>query len=220
MASLTAVLITCNWTVYVWAVAVGRTLETALGYYINPLLNVAIGAIVLRERLAPLQMIAVGLAVAAVALLTVESGGLPWVSLALAGSFAGYGFFKKTLPIDPTQGFLLEVLLLCVPALGYIGWLAAIGEGHFTPAAPGDFSLLLLAGPVTAAPLLLFGAGAKRLRFSTIGIMQYVAPTMIFLTAVFVFGEPFGWTEGTAFAMIWLGLALYTWSLLWRARAG
>ncbi|RWA73352.1 MAG: EamA family transporter RarD [Mesorhizobium sp.] len=213
MAALTAVLISVNWGIYVWAIAVDRTVETALGYYINPLVNVVVGAVLLGERLDRLQIAAVALAAIAVTVLTVEAGKLPWVSLALAFSFAAYGFFRKTLPIGPSQGFLLEVLLLSVPALGYIGYLIATGQDHFISSTATDTALLIGCGPITAVPLLLFAFGARLLRLSTIGIMQYIAPTMVFLIAVLIFGEPFGTTQAIAFALIWTALAMYSWSM-------
>jgi chloramphenicol-sensitive protein RarD len=213
MAALTATIISINWGIYVWAIAVDRAVETALGYYINPLVSVVLGAALLGEKLKPLQMVAVGLAALAVVLLTVEAGGLPWVSLALALSFAAYGFLRKTLPIGPSQGFFLEVLILAPPALAYVLWLQAHGTSHFSTALPGDLALLLLCGPVTATPLLLYAFGAKLLRLSTIGIMQYIGPTLILLMAVFVFGEPFGGVRAVAFMLIWAALVLYTWSM-------
>lgn len=218
LASLTAGLITINWGLYVWAIAVERTVETSLGYYINPLMSVVMGAVLLGERLSRAQIAALGLATAAVVLLTVEAGGLPWVSLVLAGSFAIYGFLRKTLPIGPSQGFFLEVLILSVPALAYVVWLQATGVSHFVPSQPADVLLLLACGPATAVPLLLYGFGAKLLKLSTIGIMQYIAPTGIFLIAVFVFGEPFGMVRLAAFALIWVALAIYTWSMFSQAR--
>ncbi|TIO42813.1 MAG: EamA family transporter RarD, partial [Mesorhizobium sp.] len=141
---------------------------------------------------------------------TVEAGKLPWVSLALAFSFAAYGFFRKTLPIGPSQGFLLEVLLLSVPALCYIAYLIAAGQDHFISSTGADTALLIGCGPVTAVPLLLFAFGARLLRLSTIGIMQYIAPTMVFLIAVLIFDEPFGTTQAIAFALIWTALAMYS----------
>ncbi|RWE40335.1 MAG: EamA family transporter RarD [Mesorhizobium sp.] len=218
MAALTAALISVNWGIYVWAIAVDRTVETALGYYINPLVNVVVGALLLGERLDRLQIAAVALAAVAVAVLTIDGGKLPWVSLALAFSFAAYGFFRKTLPIGPSQGFLLEVLLLSVPALGYIVFLIATGKDHFVSGNGTDTALLIGCGPVTAVPLLLFAFGAKLLRLSTIGIMQYIAPTMVFLIAVLIFDEPFGTTQAIAFALIWAALAIYSWSMLTTAR--
>ncbi|CDX19067.1 putative chloramphenicol resistance permease [Mesorhizobium sp. ORS 3324] len=213
MAALTAVLISINWGIYVWAIAVDRTVETALGYYINPLVNVVVGAVLLGERLDRLQIAAVTLAAIAVAVLTVEAGKLPWVSLALAFSFAAYGFFRKTLPIGPSQGFLLEVLLLSVPALCYMAYLIATGQDHFISSNAKDTALLVGCGPITAVPLLLFAFGARLLRLSTIGIMQYIAPTMVFLIAVLIFGEPFGTIQAIAFALIWTALAMYSWSM-------
>jgi chloramphenicol-sensitive protein RarD len=213
MAALTAVLISINWGIYVWAIAVDRTVETALGYYINPLVSVVVGAVLLGERLDRLQIAAVALATIAVTVLTVDAGKLPWVSLALAFSFAAYGFFRKTLPIGPSQGFLLEVLLLSVPALCYIVYLIATGQDHIISSTGADTALLIGCGPVTAVPLLLFAFGARLLRLSTIGIMQYIAPTMVFLIAVLIFDEPFGTTQAIAFALIWTALAMYSWSM-------
>jgi chloramphenicol-sensitive protein RarD len=213
MAALTATLISINWGIYVWAIAVDRTVETALGYYINPLVSIVVAAVLLGERLDRLQMAAVALAAIAVTVLTVEAGKLPWVSLALAFSFAAYGFFRKTLPIGPSQGFLLEVLLLSVPALCYIVYLIATGQDHLISSTGTDTALLIGCGPITAVPLLLFAFGARLLRLSTIGIMQYIAPTMVFLIAVLVFHEPFGTTQAIAFALIWIALAMYSWSM-------
>jgi chloramphenicol-sensitive protein RarD len=221
MAALTAGVISINWGVYVWAIAADRAVETALGYYINPLVTVALGAVLLGERLNRLQLVAVALAVVAVAVLTVSAGGLPWVSLVLAFSFAAYGYLRKTLPIGPSQGFFLEVLILSPVALGFVVWLALTGGSHFGLADPANIWLLMFAGPATAVPLILYAFGAKLLRISTIGIMQYTAPTMIALIAVFVFGEPFGIERIVAFGLIWTALALYTWSMFGNAgRAG
>ena len=220
MAALTAALITLNWGLYVWAIAVDRTLETALGYYINPLVNVVLGAMLLGERLTRLQLCAVALAALAVGILSLEAGGLPWVSLMLALSFGFYGYFRKTLPIGPSQGFFLEVLILALPALAYILWLQAAGRGHFLASNPIDLTLLVMCGPVTAVPLILYAFGAKLLRYSTIGLMQYVAPTMIFLIAVFAFGEAFNLAKLVAFALIWTALAIYSWSMYRSGRAG
>ena len=217
MAAVTAALISVNWGVYVWAIANDRALDAALGYYINPLFSVALGAIMLREKLAATQWIAVGLAGVAVAILTVAAGVLPWVALVLMTTFGIYGFLRKTLPIGPNQGFLLEVLLLCPLALAYILWLG--GDGHFTKPGGWDWLLLIGSGAVTAIPLILYANGAKGLRLSTIGILQYIAPTMILLIAVFVFHEPFGLARAIAFPLIWAALILYTISMIRTARA-
>jgi chloramphenicol-sensitive protein RarD len=218
MATLTASLITLNWGTYVWAIGSGHAIDTALGYYINPLVNVVLGGIFLGERLSKPQMVAVALAACAVILLTVYSGGLPWISLVLAFSFGFYGFFRKTLPIGPTQGFMLEVLLLSIPSLGFIFWTVSQGTSHFFNGNGHDIGLLLFAGPATAVPLILYAFGAKLLRYTTIGLMQYIAPTIVFLSAIFIFGEPFSHIQFIAFALIWSALAIYTWSMLYDAR--
>jgi chloramphenicol-sensitive protein RarD len=215
MGALTATIITVNWGVYVWAIGSGRALETALGYYINPLFSVFLGAVILGEKLNRTQIVAIGLAVFAVSILAWESGGLPWVSIVLAVSWGFYALFKKTLPLGPVQGFFLEVLMLSVPALGYILWLESNGAGHFGSTGAADLWLLLGCGVVTAMPLILFANGAKLLRLSTIGIMQYIAPTMIFVIAVFAFHEPFTGERAVAFALIWVALAIYSGSLFW-----
>ena len=217
LAALTAGLISINWGIYVWAIAADRALETALGYYINPLVNVVLGAVFLGERFNRLQAAAIALAVIAVGILTVKAGGLPWVSLALALSFGTYGYLRKTLPIGQTQGFMLEVLILTPLALMIVGWLAATGKGHFMSDGISGVGLLMLSGPVTALPLILYAFGAKALRFTTLGILQYIAPTMIFLTAVFVFGEPFSHWQLIAFLFIWSALVLYNLSLFRRS---
>ena len=218
MAMLTASLITLNWGTYVWAIANGHAVDTALGYYINPLVNVVLGGIFLGERLSKAQAVAVALAACAVILLTIYSGGLPWISLILAFSFGFYGFFRKTLPIGPTQGFMLEVMLLSIPSLAFIAWTVAQGTSHFFGGSAHDIGLLLFAGPATAVPLILYAFGAKLLRYTTIGLMQYIAPTIVFLSAIFVFGEPFSHIQFVAFALIWSALVIYTWSMLREAR--
>ena len=217
MACVTAALITVNWSVYVWAVASDRALDAALGYYINPLFSVLLGAVLLRERLDRAQIAAIGLAAVAVVVLTVEAGGLPWAALGLTLSWGFYAFFKKSLPVGPNQGFLLEVLILLIPALGYAGYLGATGAGHFAMGT-GDTALLLGCGVVTAVPLIVYANGAKLLRLSTIGILQYIAPTMIFLVAVLVFEEPMGHARMIAFPMIWAALVIYSAAMLRQAR--
>lgn len=220
MAALTASIITFNWGIYVWSIAAGRALESALGYYINPLFSVFLGAVLLRENLSRSQWVAIGLAVCAVAILSVEAGGLPWVSLGLAVSWGFYAFFRKTLPVGPNQGFLLEVLILSIPSIGYILYLESTGQGHFGDTGPADVLWLLSCGLVTAVPLMIYANGAKLLRLSTIGIMQYIAPTMIFLIAVFVFDEPFGPSKLVAFAFIWAALLIFTWPMVRAAVTG
>lgn len=217
MAALTAGLISVNWGIYVWAISTGRALDAALGYYINPLFSIFLGAVLLGERLSRPQLAAIALAAMAVVVLTVDAGTVPWAGLSLTVSFGLYAFFKKSLPIGPNQGFMLEVLILLIPALGYLLWLGATGQSHFTASLP-DTWLLVGCGVVTAVPLIVYANGAKLLRLSTIGILQYIAPTMIFLIAVFLFDEPFGRARMIAFPMIWAALVIYTWSMLRQAR--
>ncbi|MGE6782101.1 EamA family transporter RarD [Ensifer adhaerens] len=219
MAALTAVLITINWGIYVWAIGAGRAIETALGYYINPLFSIFLGAVLLKERPNPAQMVAIALAASAVGVLAFDAGGLPWVSIGLCLSWGFYAFFRKTLPVGPNQGFFLEVLLLSIPAIGYIIWLETTGQGHFGGTGMTDVLWLLSCGIVTAVPLMIYANGAKLLRLSTIGIMQYIAPTMIFVIAVFVFHEPFGTAKLIAFGLIWAALVTYTGAMLSESRA-
>ncbi len=211
--AVTALLIAVNWGIFVWAVAAERTIEAALGYYINPLLAVALGAIFLGERFTRGQQVAIVLAALAVLLLTVMGGKLPWVALVLAFSFAAYGFLRKTVEVGPVQGFFVEVLLLSVPAVAWIGWLAISGGGALG-ASTADTLLLIGCGPVSAVPLILFAFGAKRLRLSTVGLMQYIAPTLIFLIGIFAFREPFSVWHLVAFSLIWTALAIYAVSAL------
>jgi chloramphenicol-sensitive protein RarD len=219
MAVATAALITVNWAIYVWAIAAGHALDAALGYYINPLFSVFLGAVLLGERLSRAQKGAIALAALAVVILTFEAGKLPLVALGLTVTWGIYAYLKKSLPIGPNQGFFLEVLILLPFAIGYVIWAQATGAGHFMRGVGWDTVLLLCCGLITAIPLMLYANGAKLLRLSTIGIMQYIAPTMIFLTAVFVFGEEFGRGKMIAFPMIWLALVIYTVSMVSQARA-
>ena len=213
MGCVTAALITVNWGIYVWAIANDRALDASLGYYINPLFSVFLGFLLLGERPNRMQGVAIALAFAAVLVLTFSAGGIPWVSIGLTVSWGFYAYFKKSLPIGPNQGFLLEVLILAGPAIAYILLVEVEGAGHFA----SDTWLLLGCGVVTAVPLMLYANGAKRLRLTTIAILQYIAPTMIFLFAVFAFGETFDRARAIAFPLIWAALVLYTTSL-WRAR--
>jgi chloramphenicol-sensitive protein RarD len=218
MAGITAILVSLNWGIYIWAIISGHALDAALGYYINPLFSVFLGAVLLGERLNRAKIMAVALAAAAVVVLTIEAGRLPLVSIGLTLSWGLYAYFKKSLPIGPNQGFLLEVLLLTPPALIYVLYLSGTGQTHFMSGSTVSTWLLLGCGVVTAIPLMLYANGAKLLRLSTIGILQYSAPTMILLIAVFVFGEPFGTARAIAFPMIWGALLIYTGSLLQEAR--
>jgi chloramphenicol-sensitive protein RarD len=219
MAGVTAGLISINWLIYVWAIGTGHALDAALGYYINPLFSVLLGFVVLKEKLSRLQWAAIAMAALAVVVLTVDAGRVPLVALGLTLSWGAYAYFKKSLPIGPNQGFLLEILLLAPFGLGYIFYLSSQGQGHFAAGSVFDTVMLLATGLVTAIPLMFYANGAKLLRLSTIAVMQYTAPTMIFLTAVFIFGEPFGTARMIAFPMIWAALALYTYSFISTMRA-
>jgi len=219
MAASTAALISINWGIYVWSIQSGHALDAALGYYINPLFSVFLGAVLLGERLDLAQKLAIGLAACAVAILTVEAGRLPLVALSLTLTWGIYAYLKKSLPIGPNQGFTLEVILLLPAALGFVAWQLAHGQSAFLQGQGHDRMLLLGCGLVTAIPLMVYANGAKLLRLSTIGIMQYIAPTMIFLTAVFLFGEEFGRARMIAFPMIWLALVIYTGALIRQSRA-
>lgn len=214
MGALTAALISVNWGIYVWAIGSGHALDAALGYYINPLFSIFLGAVLLGERMGRTQMAAIALAVVAVAILTWDAGRLPVVALGLTLTWGFYAYLKRRLPIGPNQGFALEVLILLIPALAYVGWLQAQGTSHFLQGVAWDDALLIGCGIVTAGPLMIYANGAKRLTLSTIAIMQYIAPTLIFLTAVFVFEEPFSGVKLGAFGLIWAALVIYSWPLL------
>ena len=218
MAAITATLITVNWGIYVWAIQNGYTLDAALGYYINPLFSVFLGWLLLGERLTGAQKVAIGLAALAVAILAWESGRIPLISLSLTATWGFYAYFKKSLPIGPNQGFTLEVMLLFPFAIGYAIWLGVTGQGSFLNSDVTTDLLLVGCGLVTAVPLMLYANGAKLLRLSTIGIMQYIAPTMIFLTAIIAFDEPIDRAKMIAFPIIWTALIVYTGSMIVTAR--
>ncbi|MFN6976632.1 MAG: EamA family transporter RarD [Gemmobacter sp.] len=219
MAVVTAALIAVNWGLYVWSIVSDQALEAALGYYMNPLFSILLARVVLGERLERLQTLAVALAAVAVGFLAWQTGRVPLLAIGLMGTWGFYALAKRALPIGPNQGFMLEVLILAPPALAYAAWLGWSGAGHFLTAPMTDTLLLLGCGVVTAVPLLIYANGAKGLRLSTIGILQYIAPTMIFVSAVFVFGEPFGRAQAIAFALIWAALILYSLALIRQARA-
>jgi len=186
---LTSLLIAVNWLVYIYAVVTGHVLEGSLGYFLNPLVNVLLGVVLLKEALSRAQKGAVVLAAAGVAVLAVGAGGSIWISLTLAASFALYGYLRKVAPVDSLEGLSIETAILLPFALGWIIWLQASGTGNFLQARSTDI-FLVLGGVITAVPLLLFTAAARRLPYSTLGFLQYVAPSMQFLLAVLVFGEP------------------------------
>jgi chloramphenicol-sensitive protein RarD len=209
MLLASAVCITINWGVYTWAILAGHAIDTSLGYFINPLVSVLFGVALLGERLGRLQWVAVGLAALGVAVLTIERGSLPLVSLALALSFGVYGLIRKQAAVDTATGLFVETLLLAPMAAL---WVAHTPQG-FAGWPPVTTATLALGGLATAIPLLLFGLAARRLPLSTLGLMQYVAPTMVLLEAVLLFGEVLDPARLAAFCCIWAGLAVYTFSL-------
>jgi chloramphenicol-sensitive protein RarD len=206
--AVTAALILVNWLVFIWAVIEGHVLEGSLGYYLNPLVNVLLGVVLLKEKLTRPQMAAVILAGAGVAILALGAGTGLWISLSLALTFALYGFLRKVAPVEALEGLTIETILLLPVAVGWLFWLSSQGDlalGRET----GTDVLLLLSGAVTAVPLLLFTAASKRLPYSTLGFLQYIAPSMQFLLAVVVFGEKFTTAHMLCFGAIWTALAIF-----------
>jgi chloramphenicol-sensitive protein RarD len=211
-------LISLNWLLYIWAVINDHVVEASLGYFINPLVNVLLGVLVLRERLGRAQWIAVALATAGVAVLTLWHGRLPWIALALAVSFGLYGLARKTVGADAVVGLLWETALVTPLAAGYLVVLGQRGSGAFGAVDLATSALLALGGAVTAVPLVLFAVGARALPLSTVGFLQYLSPSLQFLLAVFVFREPFTPVHAASFAFIWAALAILTWDLRRRLR--
>lgn len=212
----TALLIALNWIIFVWAVGTDQVLQISLGYYINPLVNVVLGVAVFGERLSRWQLFAVLLAAAGVVNLVIAVGDLPWMALALAVSFAIYGLLRKTARVESLVGLALETAWLAPLAAGYLVYLAAQGAGAFGGHGIGFDLLLLAAGPVTAVPLLCFAIGARRLKLSTLGLFQYLAPSLQFLLAILWFGEAFTAAHLVTFGLIWSALALYSFDSLRR----
>ncbi|MFA7330531.1 MAG: EamA family transporter RarD [Candidatus Delongbacteria bacterium] len=209
-----ALLISVNWLTYIWAVNSGHVLESSLGYFINPLFSVLLGVLVLRERLRPLQWIPLALAALGVLLLTLAQGRLPWIALTLAVSFSLYGLVKKTTALGSLTGQALETALLFLPALGWI-----LLQTPSAPPRPAPIWILLVcAGPVTAVPLLLFAAGARRIPLWQTGLLQYLAPSLQFMLGVWLYHEELGPGRLPGFLLVWSGLALFAAESLWRAR--
>ena len=219
---LSALLLAANWLLYVWAVNHDRVLDASLGYFINPLVNVLLGYAVLHERPRPAQWAAVALAACGVLWLALGAGHVPWVSLVLALTFGFYGLLRKTAPLGAIEGLALETLLLAPLAVGGLLWLGATGQGHFGLGNHRLDLLLLAAGPATAVPLLLFASGARRVTMATLGLLQYLGPSIQFLLGVFVYHEPFSLSRGLGFALIWTALAVYSvesWRVMRRRRS-
>jgi len=206
----TTLLVGFNWFLFIWAINSNHILQTSLGYYITPLVNVLLGMIFLRERLRRVQMIALLLAAFAVGLMTVRYGYFPWVSLALAFSFAFYGLIRKIAPVGALEGLAIETMVLSVPAVCYLVYIDTVGRGAFLRISTGMDVLLIGAALVTALPLLLFTVGARRLNLSTIGFLQYIAPSCTFLLAILAYGEPLVPGQLLTFILIWTALILYS----------
>jgi chloramphenicol-sensitive protein RarD len=207
--ALTALLLSINWLTYIWSVVNNHIVDGTLGYFMNPLVNVLLGVIFLRERLRHGQLLAIGVAAMGVGYMAMNAGVLPWVGLTLAFSFSGYALLRKVAPLNSLHGLTLETLLLSIPGLGYLVYLEASGGGGFIHHGWQISLLLLGAGAITAAPLLLFAAGARRIPLSTLGILQYTSPTIQFLIAVYLFGEAFTPVRVVGFGLIWTSLLIY-----------
>jgi chloramphenicol-sensitive protein RarD len=208
--AISALLLAGNWSLYVWAVNTNRVLDASLGYFINPLLNVLLGFAVLHERPRPAQWAAVALAALGVLWLALGAGHVPWISLVLAATFGCYGLMRKTAPLGAIEGLALETLLLGPLAFGGLWWLAHTGQSHFAQGSASRDTLLLLAGPFTAVPLLLFAYGARRVTMATLGLLQYLGPSIQFFMGVFLYHEPFSASRGVGFGLIWLALLVYS----------
>lgn len=218
MLAASATLIAINWLIYIWAVNNGHTLAGSLGYFINPLLNVGLGVIVLGERLRKWQGVAIAIASAGVAAMAFVALNTLWISLSLAVSFGLYGLVRKIVAIDSLGGLLIETLLLAPASFGYVLYLESAGRGAAGQALSTDVLLVLL-GALTALPLLMFAAAARRLPYSTLALLQYVAPSLQFVVAVAIFGEPLRPLHLLVFALIWAGCAIFAWDSVRGARA-
>ena len=214
-----ALLLTANWGIYIGAVNHGHVIDASLGYFITPLVNVLLGLLVLKERLRRAQWIAIAIAAGGVAWLTWQAGAPPWIALALGATFGSYGLLRKTASLAALEGLSFETIILFPLALGYVWWLSAHGQNTFVN-TPHDSTrwLLAAAGPITAVPLLMFAAGARRIPLSVLGLLQYLAPTMQMLLGLWFFHESFTAQRMAGFAVIWGALALYVAEGLWRGR--
>ncbi|MEU1349774.1 EamA family transporter RarD [Streptomyces sp. NPDC005795] len=218
LITVAAAVITVNWGLYIWSVNNGHVVEASLGYFINPLVTIAMGVLLLGERLRPVQWVAVGTGVAAVLVLAIGYGQPPWISLVLAFSFATYGLVKKKVNMGGLESLTAETAVLFVPALGYLVWLGTQGDSTFTAEGAGHAALLAATGLVTAIPLVLFGAAAIRVPLSTLGLLQYLAPVFQFILGIVYFHEAMPPERWAGFALVWLALTLLTWDALRTSR--
>ena len=207
---LSALLLSANWLVYIWSVMNHHVIEASLGYFINPLVNIVLGYLILKERMRPLQWAAIGVAALGVAWLTWQAGTVPWIALFLALSFGGYGLLRKTAALGPLEGLSFETIVLFPLAAGYVIWLTVHGQNVFINTASDTTRwLLIMAGPLTAIPLLLFATGARKIPLSILGLLQYLSPTLQFLLGVWLFKEAFTADRLVGFVLIWSALALF-----------
>ncbi|WP_292044124.1 EamA family transporter RarD [Massilia sp. UBA6681] len=215
-----ALLLSANWLVYIWAVKNGHVIEASLGYFINPLVNIMFGYLLLKERMRPAQWGAIAIAALGVGWLTWQSGSVPWIALVLAATFGAYGLLRKTAALGALEGLSFETMVLFPFAAAYVGWLSVTGDNAFVN-APLDATriLLVLAGPITAIPLLLFATGARKIPLSILGLLQYLSPTIQFLLGVWLFHEAFSSDRLVGFLMIWAALALFAGEGLLRSRS-
>ena len=218
---LSALLLSANWLVYIWSVMNHHVIEASLGYFINPLVNIVLGYLILKERMRPLQWAAIGVAALGVAWLTWQAGTVPWIALFLALSFGGYGLLRKTAALGPLEGLSFETIVLFPLAAGYVIWLTVQGQNVFINTASDTTRwLLIMAGPLTAIPLLLFATGARKIPLSILGLLQYLSPTLQFLLGVWLFKEAFSADRLVGFALIWSALALFAGEGLLRRQPG
>jgi chloramphenicol-sensitive protein RarD len=213
-----AILIAMNWGLFIWAVTADRIIDTSLGYYINPLVSFVLGVVWLGERLTKIQLVAIGLATLGVINQTAALGYLPWISLVLAVSFGIYGLIRKTVAVESLEGLTVEAIILAPVSLAYIVYMVASRQGAFMHVSMLTDLLLIIAGPLTAIPLLLFAAGARLVRLSTMGFLQYLAPSISLVLAVFIYHEPFTRAHAVTFTLIWSALALVSWEVYRRER--
>jgi chloramphenicol-sensitive protein RarD len=218
-SAASAVLLSTNWFIYIWATNNGHVLDASLGYFITPLVNVFLGFLILRERMRVGQWSAFALAMCGVAWLTWQTGHLPWIGLMLAATFGTYGLLRKTAVLETLEGFSVETMTLFPFALGYLIVLTIDHHNAFLSAPPSSQWLLVAAGPITAIPLLMFSAGVRRIPLSLLGFLQYIAPSLQFLLGVWLYHEPLSSDRLIGFALIWLALALYSLEGAWRAWA-
>lgn len=216
--AISAVLLAANWFTYIWAVNNDRVVDASLGYFINPLFNVLLGYLLLRERLRPVQWSAIGIAATGVLWLTWQAGQVPWIALVLAATFGLYGLMRKTASLGTLEGLALETVMLFPLAAAWLAWLTVQGQNSFLGAGTSIQLLLAAAGPITAIPLLLFATAARRIPLSLLGLLQYIGPTLQLMVGVWVYHEPFSATRIAGFALIWGALALYSAESFWRNR--